>query len=1245
LSAEKYRTHNQAVVWEPRGSDTPNADWIDDVWKFLNSTVMDFFTHSPEQQTCNKATIIKQSILPLSPWCLVPCTVGAVTISSEYDNYKPILFPINKMAHVLDISTFSGDMQQSLDRLSLPRVDNIVATSDTIILKETVAIHDNPLSLLNYLYEYRDQIHHKKVKIADCYEIMGFITEHLDTTIKESEETLVLERIKAIPLHVNINKHNISIQGHTSVLVLDSTVSKDIVLDGIESWASESGTILIKASSKLKKLYAKLGLTNENPHAIEVYTNYLLPKFNCLPRDCHLAHLKHIKDKLLAKSITFDDHQKDMIKVLKTVSFVPDKQNILYSASHFKSPFNSLMIALCDVEDFPSELFMDTSWEYLLELAGIQTDVTREMIVKFARNIERSGRNEVTKDIETKSKMLILHILNRPDVTKESILREISEICFIVPYRIIKWKNDIFKENSGNLICYSKSVPQSQENLCWTTCSILPDFANPLKLTWLGSGMLKQMVDQLNVYREPELSNVIKHMQNVSDSLKQLADNNQLRDSHVIKIKDVMIQIYAWLNNKKETSSEAIRKGLLHKPIVFLPTYKLFVTCDRVVKSLQKQEEIKPYLMEVPEEYGAYFKLFEILGMNVHANICNFVRVLAHLKLDVGDKDLHINDLKLVQKALQGICCHLDNITEDLVKELSSMDALYLPTRDKVLQNARCIVFSDNKAFEERVGDDIGMPYMMSLMDLEIISFGTAAISFKKLPQKLQPNILSDLIKPELNEDSLTITYDEKGKQLCDFMTSPQFLEAVVRIAVHSRRKNPYKSGIKNPDVGKIISSLEQLKITQVDSIQLKLVFNGKPVGFSERNSYFYTKEIENSGKDHVLLCAFKNKPLEKWLVYNCTTIGMSLRVCTDNEFDDFHGLLFKVLHYIKNPDDISKALDEEEIPQYSIANKCTTSIFPPAGTTVHPDWHCYLDNSFVDFDNGEYVALLLNEETMEGDTFRPALYIYAIIVGKCDATPSGSILERTRCLYDLDVGTKCTEKKRAYDLYKFNRKTQETSTDLAPFLDIADGPKDDRNLDDILREVKEIIKGAWTLPEDERKIFIKRLYKKWHPDKNHGNEAVATKVFQFIKQIVFRMESGQDIDTDSSSHYEPPNDSSFRSHFRTWDQDARQDTNRNKRKGRRGRSSRNTRRQPTEPVPSYHEGRQWMKQAKVDLVGATEFLPRAETGPNFNLICIICYQVRHMQYLYVTDANERGFKFYPCPYVHSSHIYFPLNN
>jgi sacsin len=46
---------------------------------------------------------------------------------------------------------------------------------------------------------------------------------------------------------------------------------------------------------------------------------------------------------------------------------------------------------------------------------------------------------------------------------------------------------------------------------------------------------------------------------------------------------------------------------------------------------------------------------------------------------------------------------------------------------------------------------------------------------------------------------------------------------------------------------------------------------------------------------------------------------------------------------------------------------------------------------------------------------------------------------------------------------------------------------------------VEGIIRAAWTLPEDERRKIIKRLYKKWHPDKNFGNELVTTEVFKFM--------------------------------------------------------------------------------------------------------------------------------------------------
>jgi hypothetical protein len=55
----------------------------------------------------------------------------------------------------------------------------------------------------------------------------------------------------------------------------------------------------------------------------------------------------------------------------------------------------------------------------------------------------------------------------------------------------------------------------------------------------------------------------------------------------------------------------------------------MFVACNRVVKSINENEIIKPYLMEIPDKYHQFFELFEVLGMDRQVNVCNFVRVLA----------------------------------------------------------------------------------------------------------------------------------------------------------------------------------------------------------------------------------------------------------------------------------------------------------------------------------------------------------------------------------------------------------------------------------------------------------------------------------------------------------------------------------------------------------------------------------------------------------------------------------------
>lgn len=1213
LTAEMHRTHNRDVKWNPQIGQIPNKSWIESVWMFLNSEVREDINNCKQDTPVITSETVLALLRPVLPWCLLPCTEEPV--NGKSDNYKPILTPIDKSMCVLNNESYSGYLRKALESLNLPCIDSSVAPSDRLILNHIIVNHSNARALLDYLYQHKIDIYNRQISVKNCYEIMGFICENLDQILENCDAAIQIDKIKAIPLHSNVNGHNISIDGHSSILVLDDAVSRVIVVDGIEEWAISSGTILLKTSSKLKKLYARMGLTNENVKPIDVYTNYLLPKFQFLARQVHLKHLEYIQNSLLAKSFEFDEHQKDLITVLQNVAFVPDNQNVLFKASHFKNPFNDLMKLMCNRDEFPGEPFDKRNWKYLLETAGIQNEITRELIVEFAHMVENLGRFQVTDEAKKKSASLIDYILNRNEVQKEGVLRDIRGIKFIVPHTVEKWKNHIFKQPETKLICFHNSVPEEYSDMCWSTCSILPYFANPQSIRFKSVKIQNEMLQQLQVQKEPSLDNVIHHTQNICDSLKLLANQNGIQDKHVVWIEQVMIHLYAWLLKYKDSNSENLKKSLSQKPIIFIPKSKLFVTCDRVVKSLQV-EEITPYLMEVPEQYGAYFKLFELLGMNTRENICNFVRVLAYLKLDVRDNKLHVNELQTVRKALQGICTHLTFLDDQLKTDLTNIDTLYLPTRDKFLTNARQIVFSDNRDYEEKIGNDIGMPYMMYLNELNVVGVGNIVSDFKKMPSKLQPHILSDMISKELNAESLTFRFDEKGRLFRDFIVTPQFLEAAVRIAVHCRDRKAFQAKETEIDVDKIITSIENLQIMQVDMVQLKLVFGSNIVGYSEELCYYYTKkEVENE-TEHILLCCFKDMKITKWVAKNSRTISRALQSCSNYEFIDTEGLLFIVLDHLKNPDEISRALDKEDISRYSISHRCRTSIFPPAGTYVHSDWHCYLDNSFSNFEVGEYVALLLNEESIENDTFIPALYIYAIIVQKFEEASPSSLLDSTLCMYEVDVGER-KERKRAYDLYKFNRSTQESSTELAPFLNIADSPTDDRNLDDILKEVKEILKAAWTLPGDERRKVVRRLYKKWHPDKNIGNEDFAKKVCQFLQQIVFKLESGQDIDSDSSSTFEPSTGSNFYSHFRTWDRDARHDSNRNKRRrGRRDGGSGNSRRQPSEPVPSCHESRQWIRQAKIHLTGAIEFLPKADIGPNFNSICMICYQVSKRNYI-----------------------------
>ncbi|CAG2253133.1 unnamed protein product [Mytilus edulis] len=407
LSSEVFRTHNRPVARAIQLDSVPNIIWLSRVWDFIDHTVTQnvdksVLDGSPDD-TSNLDSVVEM-LYPLMPWCLIPCTQSVQPFVE--DTIEHVLFPVSKLRYTVDLSTYNGSIKKALKLLALPYLDQSFEVKKRFILTSMLVSDKDPCALINFLYEYKEEIRNRNITQDVCTDILEYFSEHIDRISENDNVEALLNKIIQIPLHVNVNGHNISLDSNARVLVLDDNVSEKIILDGVEKWANASGTILLKATRNLIKLYAKIGFTAEKLEAIDVYTNHLLLKFDCLPKENHQAHLVFIRDILLAKSSSFNTKQKILIAVLKTVSFVEENDGILFTASHFKDPCNELLKLMCDPNDFPGGPFSQIVWQEFLYTAGIQTQVTPKMVLQFARSIEEeAGRKGVTKEISKNLKI------------------------------------------------------------------------------------------------------------------------------------------------------------------------------------------------------------------------------------------------------------------------------------------------------------------------------------------------------------------------------------------------------------------------------------------------------------------------------------------------------------------------------------------------------------------------------------------------------------------------------------------------------------------------------------------------------------------------------------------------------------------------------------------------------------------------------------------------------------------------
>jgi HEPN domain-containing protein len=180
--------------------------------------------------------------------------------------------------------------------------------------------------------------------------------------------------------------------------------------------------------------------------------------------------------------------------------------------------------------------------------------------------------------------------------------------------------------------------------------------------------------------------------------------------------------------------------------------------------------------------------------------------------------------------------------------------------------------------------------------------------------------------------------------------------------------------------------------------------------------------------------------------------------------------------------------------------------------------------------------------------------------------------------------------------------------------------------LEEAKREVAEALKEIWQLPESERSSAIKRLIRRWHPDKNQHRESFANEVTKFLFNEVERLKKGgipgyrPEADNSNQSSREPSRPTSdypkgtstgstwrdapdFDAFFTRCRGRARQ---RQRHRERRDADNENEPANKNENEPANkNEAARWMRQAQDDL-DAARCLFRSK---HYSLACFQCQQ------------------------------------
>lgn len=1261
-----------SVKWK---ENFPTESWLKSAWHFISEQLA-----TKDDQTEIKPKF--ETILDiLKDWALLPgikfMVSGNKLVVPEHDVLLPLslifaaIFPNGQNDKVFHTLMKGGCFQLA--------VNKICAKESPVLplLAQHTANIDNPSSILRAL-EYMIQISAFKTASLtdkDFEALLLYFNCNLTNLTQDDVQCL-----KLLPCYKAVSGRYICIANFGACYVL----TKSIPSADIEKWAHNTSSAFLTDSPQLKELYSFLGVKPIDD--LEVYLNHIIPKFDILSHDAKIQHVIYLKERLLAmeEPISIKDQ---LFEKLEALSFIHDSTNRLKPAKAFFDQTVKVFEVMLPQKAFiPNDFFRKIeqvskpksgtsylpSWIAFLRSIGLKYVVSQQQVLQFAKEISIKAHTEnwSKEKVQTIVDVLLNHIFNeRTDLFDGAFLKELSMIPFLCPERApaeLVRLHAQYQEMNGNvpLIRFNGSQvnPKFKQTdimqLLWTSCPILPERATPASIkdqegnTLASQEQLDLILTMLNVNVDPPLEKVISNCKNIC-SITNLDDDTVKTRNKVLR------SIYEFLNADKHE----FRFQLRGVAFVMVEEGWKLLKPEEVVINLDNESDFKPYLYKLPLELGTFHQLFKLLGTEDIVSTKQYVEVLCRIYRISEGKQLDPNEMRTVKRTVSGLFKSLQNDPVQVRKDLDNLRDLtfYLPSHDGRLAKSNTLVFDDAPHYKSRIQGNVGVQMLVDMSQCYLgkdHAFHTKLIML--LPQKMRPRLLSSILEEQLDEDSPKMC---QFGALCSLqgrlqllLSSEQFITGLIRIMKHEN-ENAYM--VNEEKAIRLCKALcEGLKVSCFEKLQTTLRVKGcSPIPHSRSETLAFLKRYGTS-VIHLYIQHSDSKDINFLLA-----LAMTLKSATDNLISDTSYLIAMlgcndIYRITEKLDNLGVKYDTTEPSKLELPLPGT-----PIPAEIH---HLLLMDPMNVFYPGEYVGYLVDSEG--GDilgTYQPT-YTYAIIVQEVEREEEESPSVLGKC-FQIDIGYSEYKIVSSLDLYKFSR--QDDSTHIRDGTPTPTSPSEGHSpharmvpplfpgkenhrapptkaspkkiklnaLPEILKEVTSVIEQAWKLSETERKKIIRRLYLKWHPDKNAENLDIATEVFKHLQNEISRMEKQTQAEQTSDRGSRRPFSASssrfqsekfsFQRFYTSWNQEATSHKSEKQQFREQFTSYSGTSHSNRFFVPPSFksvgnpvEARRWLRQARANFSAA-----RNDLHKNANeWVCFKCYLATKLA-LIAADYAVRG--------------------